>query len=123
MSTAFLNDRRELKLVLEVADIVDELKMIQHLFKKQEEVLSSLKVALGNSKAQKDSHTSERSSENAPSHVILDDAPNLSVADHNLDSASELLGTLLNEIDIIKKDAEYTHQMVRTRALNLLNKS
>jgi hypothetical protein len=35
-----------MKLVLEVADIIDELKMIQHLITKQREVITSLILAL-----------------------------------------------------------------------------
>ncbi|KAF2681263.1 hypothetical protein K458DRAFT_372123 [Lentithecium fluviatile CBS 122367] len=37
-----LDDRAELKLVLEIADIIDELNMMQYLFKQQRDVLQSL---------------------------------------------------------------------------------
>jgi hypothetical protein len=41
-STIVLDDRTELKLVLQISDIIDELNMMQYLFKQQRDVLQSL---------------------------------------------------------------------------------
>ncbi|KAI1868830.1 hypothetical protein JX265_006809 [Neoarthrinium moseri] len=46
LESAFLDGSQELRLVLDVADIIDELKMIQHIVHKQREVIKSLVVAL-----------------------------------------------------------------------------
>ncbi|KAI0538336.1 hypothetical protein GGR58DRAFT_468607 [Xylaria digitata] len=46
LDSILLDDRKELKLVLEVADIADELKMIRHVIDKQREVVKSLIATL-----------------------------------------------------------------------------
>ncbi|CAN9267752.1 unnamed protein product [Alternaria alternata] len=76
------NDRRDLKLVLDVADIIDELKMIEHLFSIQEEIIGSSVKALG-----KDSSVS-------------------------WDLTNETINPLVHQISSIGKDAEHTRKML-----------
>ena len=137
-STAF-NDRRELRLVLEVADIIDELKMIWHLADKQREVLKSLVLALrklspeGEPSDSRDFHCSIRN--NTASHAgrqqniiviqqnegISSQAENIRIlaqrirgaARETVVSADETLILLMAELEIMRKDADYTQKMVR----------
>jgi hypothetical protein len=138
-STA-LDDRRELKLVLEVADIVDELKMIRHLLEKQREVLRFLISALVKFHPSKDNFIPETQNYNVTFGEIRMDGQHNSVgvfstvakndnvndlentkklaqqiaqeAREDVISADELLVFLLSETDGIRVDAEYTHKMV-----------
>ena len=106
MGSKLLDNSRELKLILEVADIIDELNMIQHLVKKQRKVLESLKLALrgripsGNSPIEPDSN------------IIVHDDSISGAAGHYVFAADEMLGFLRTEFSDLKKDAEYTHTMV-----------
>ncbi|KAK3311667.1 uncharacterized protein B0T15DRAFT_508207 [Chaetomium strumarium] len=137
-STA-LDDRQELKLVLEVTDVIDELKMIRHLVQKQREVLNSLVIALRrlNAADEKDpgpqesvqirhntftnrdhgrmfvniSHARhEGLAENAESIKLL--ARGIKGASQEtVVSADETLVRLLAELDAMRNDADYTHKM------------
>jgi hypothetical protein len=139
-STA-LNDRRELKLVLEVADIIDELKMISHLADKQREVLKSLVLALrklspeGNPSDSKGGEfnciiSNNKASESGrqqnmiiiqQNEGISSQAENIRIlaqrirgaARETVVSADETLILLMTELEIMRKDADYTQKMVR----------
>ncbi|KAH8710144.1 hypothetical protein GQ44DRAFT_830452 [Phaeosphaeriaceae sp. PMI808] len=134
-SSTFLDDRRELKLVLEIADIIDELKMIRHLIDKQREVLKSLILALVKLNSDSQPHR-ERNSDNQPleqyntynvygtMNIQVQNRQDIiygventtqgvpgAARDHVI-SADAMLVLLLTEIDVIKNDAEYAHKML-----------
>jgi hypothetical protein len=132
-----LDDRRELKLVLEVADIIDELKMIRHLINTQREVLKNLISAL-----REFSPSGDIPSQNQMSNVVFNNATSTDKStmifniQHQFSSSQliettkllaqaisvpardsiifteEMLVSVLTEIATITQDAEYTHQMV-----------
>ncbi|CAN9264589.1 unnamed protein product [Alternaria alternata] len=76
------NDRRDLKLVLDVADIIDELKMIEHLFSIQKEIIESSVKALG------------------MDYLV------------SLNLMKETVDLLIHQITSISKDAEHTRKML-----------
>lgn len=86
-----LDDSQELKLVLEVADIIDELKMIRHLVETQKDVLQQLRPDISRGGAM--------------------------LANHYVSSTEEKLIALLSELQTISDDASYTHRMVRLSTL------
>ena len=126
--------------MLEVADIIDELKMIRHLVDKQREVLKTLiNVLIKLNPSGDDEHRKaisqtiqiidnafyEGSNMNllfenqnhesimglAESSKIL--AQKLAVpARHSIEFIEDVLASLLTEIDDIRNDADYTHKMV-----------
>jgi hypothetical protein len=142
-----LDDRQELKLVLEVTDIIDELKMIRHLAEKQREVLKALVTALIKlhpADAQADGLSGSPPvtinecgfHNNGPGHQFITfttqaaegiraDAQDIKIlaqgiqepARETLISTDETLVLLIMELDIVRKDAEYAHKTVRTTGL------
>ncbi|RYO95467.1 hypothetical protein DL762_000029 [Monosporascus cannonballus] len=117
LSSSLLDDQRELKLVLEVADIIDELKMIQHLVDKQREVLKSLILALRKLNPSRDNQSHQVFSNIKISDNISRDSATQTngiagAARDSVISAEEVLVMLLSEIDTVKKDVEYTHKML-----------
>lgn len=99
------DDRTELKLVLEISDIIDELKMMQYLFKQQRDVLQSLIQQL------RDHHPSTPQ----PDPVQVVQTVNINVHDHAVvsfninrqaDNLFEIESTtaIANGIDGIAKD-------------------
>ncbi|CAN9168945.1 unnamed protein product [Alternaria sp. RS040] len=91
--TTIFNDRRDLKLVLEVSDIIDELKMIRHLLYVQMNVIDPSILGL----EKPESFQSEVSI--TPYRVI------------------DTIRPVLDHLDNISKDAEHTRKML----LNLLD--
>jgi hypothetical protein len=132
-----LDDRKELKLVLEIADIVDELKMIRHLIQRQREVLKSLILALLKLNPEKDPNRPQGGShvriyDNTVSdsgflnvtvnhhegpadlaETIKNLAQGISGASKNIIvSADEELVAIVSELDTMNDDADYAHKMV-----------
>lgn len=130
-------DIRELKTVLEVADIIDELKMFHHLVDKQREVLKSLILALikfhpsmqqGGSGVEARSEISgNRCRDNAVqinSIQLHTGNPNLAdtikilaqgvegPARDIVTDFDDILTSFLAELESMRNDAEYTHKMV-----------
>lgn len=129
-----LDDRRELKLVLEVADIIDELNMIQYLLRQQRDVLQSLIRLLREHKPsapQPDRETSVTFSDvnmrgNASVLINFHQQPGSSyeientkalakgidgIARDHVVAADEKLLSLRAEIDVIIGDAGNVHKM------------
>jgi hypothetical protein len=137
-STA-LHDERELKLVLEVVDIIDELKMIKHLLEKQREVVRSLVSALSALNPHKDTVTEPLQRNDAHFHhcTFRDQAVfdmhfhSHAGSDYSIDDtrimaqriagqagshvtrADEHLESVLANVNLIKSEAEETYQSVR----------
>jgi hypothetical protein len=136
-SPTALDGQRELKLVLEVADIIDELKMIRHLVDTQREVLRNLIFALRKFNPSCDapvmpanstviSNVTTRSGGTTVFNIqYQDQTANLvettkllaqAIAVPARDSimyTEEVLVSLLTEISTITSDADYTHKMAR----------
>jgi hypothetical protein len=126
-----------LKGVLEVADIIDELKMIRHLLRTQRDVLKSTVRALTRLSPSKSPRAKQHKDVYIHSNTFTDDARvtmnintqgdiNSSVdsiaalaqdiagiAKDNVISADEILVAVLAGLDDINKEAEYTHRMVK----------
>jgi hypothetical protein len=121
--------------VLEIADIIDELKMIRYLLEKQKEVLKSLMIALGklhsNEWGEQDSVTNIAIRENSvrengmminwvQTDRTTDESETLrrlakgvkGKAGNNVLSADQVLSTLLEEVDSMSNNADYAHKMV-----------
>jgi hypothetical protein len=123
--------------VLEVADIIDELKMIRHLVDKQREVLKTLILALLKLNPSADDQVKQQSSYFEVNGNIVHDRGTMIISVQNHESAiglaestkilaqgvavhardsivfiEEVLVSFLTEIDAIRNDAEYTHKMV-----------
>ncbi|KAH8802516.1 hypothetical protein F5884DRAFT_473742 [Xylogone sp. PMI_703] len=139
LSPAALDDQRELKLVLEVADIIDELKMIRYLIDKQREVLKALIVALLKLNPSSDNQHKQPLSqtmvynnyfyEGSIMNIVVENQNHESVigaaesskilaqgiavpARDSIVFIEEALAFLLTEIDDIRNHAEYTHKML-----------
>ncbi|KAK3294459.1 uncharacterized protein B0H64DRAFT_188360 [Chaetomium fimeti] len=134
-STA-LDDRRELRLVLDFADIIDELNMIRHLAETQREVIKSLATALGRLDPADDSPTNRggivfrhntftctgeghqvvnmnHGGTRIEAEVIRTIAQGIKgAASKTIISADETLDLLLAELGVMRKDAEYSHKML-----------
>jgi hypothetical protein len=136
-SSTIYDGRDELKGVLEVADIVDELKMIRHLLQVQRDVLKLMASALTRLNPSRGPRTEVsnkvildriRVSENASLIVTVsaggitsDSIETTKIlaqgiyeggAKQNVISTDERLLAVLAGLDGIKKEAEYTHRMV-----------
>lgn len=135
-STA-LDDRRELRLVLDFADIMDELNMIRHLAEKQRGVIKSLATALRELHPADESPTSHGgiffhgntfacTGEGRQHTVVNLNHGGTSIetevtrniaegvkgaASKTIISADETLDLLLAELSAMRKDAEYSHKM------------
>jgi hypothetical protein len=130
--TEALDNHRELTLTLEVADILDELKMIRSLVEKQQQVVKDVASALSQFKSPKDDSTEKRPSgidetqpnsdrtrpnETQPSkdetEIINVPVKGITGAGkHYLTSTGETFAWIFSEIDSVQSDAEYTHKMV-----------
>ncbi|KAH6856234.1 hypothetical protein B0I37DRAFT_72003 [Chaetomium sp. MPI-CAGE-AT-0009] len=136
-STA-LDDRRELQLVLDFADIIDELNMIRHLAEKQREVIKSLAMALRTLNPTEESPVSHggiffqgntftcsgegrqqtvvnlsHGGTSTEAEVIRTIAQGIKgAASKTIISADETLDLLLAELSVMRKDAEYSHKML-----------
>jgi hypothetical protein len=138
-STA-LDDRQELKLVLELTDVIDELKMIRNLVEKQRKVLKSLVVALRrlnaagkeesggpwdyvhveNNRFEVSDHGTMTVLFSHERHEALgEDAESIKLLARGIKGTSqdivvstdETLVLLLTELDAMRNDADYTHKM------------
>jgi hypothetical protein len=136
-STA-LDDRRELHLVLDFADIIDELNMIRHLAEKQRDVIKSLATALRKLHPAHESPTNHggifyfqgntfdcrgkgrqkvvvnlnQGGTNIEAELIRTIAEGIKgAASKTIVSADETLDLLLAELSAMRKDAEYSHKM------------
>ncbi|KAI0528046.1 hypothetical protein F5B22DRAFT_16968 [Xylaria bambusicola] len=137
-----LDDRQELRSVLDVADILDELKMIQSLIYEQREVIKSFAIALtkfqpSQGSPDQDVNNVLRAERITASHdskvyifqVINQDNSRLGdtiklIAQRISEpmrtmivATDEILDSIYNQIEAVRKDAEYTHQQL----LNLLD--
>ncbi|KAF2822899.1 hypothetical protein CC86DRAFT_469513 [Ophiobolus disseminans] len=92
-SGSVFNDRKELKLVLEVADIIDELKMIRRLLGIQKDIVRQNRLALS-LYDERDEDLVPEVIGNARSHIA---------------SAHKALVNIVAEIDSINADALNTH--------------
>ncbi|KAK4185380.1 hypothetical protein QBC35DRAFT_389598, partial [Podospora australis] len=114
-----LDDRRELKLVLEVTDIIDELKMIRHLTEKQREVLKALATALKRLSPSEQqfiqltnhNHVGDALGIDAESIKILAQGVH-GIARDTLVLADDTLVSLITELEIMRNDADYAHKML-----------
>ncbi|KAF2647564.1 hypothetical protein K491DRAFT_784656 [Lophiostoma macrostomum CBS 122681] len=117
------NNRGELTLTLEVADILDELKMIRSLVETQQRVVIDVALALRESSPSiskpgipVDVHNLDAStSDSVDINSIAKDID--SSARQHITKTGETLTWVLREIDSIRGDAEYTQKML----LDLLN--
>ncbi|QGI69594.1 hypothetical protein CEK26_013550 [Fusarium fujikuroi] len=142
LSSEHLNGHQELALVLEIADIIDELNMMRHLIQKQREVLKSLIMALRKLNPTSDSNTDrtgltlsiqsntvagrgqmnvlvnhhEGLTDLAESIKILAQGISGRSRDIVISTDDDVL-TITAELSILKSDAEYNHKML----LDLLN--
>lgn len=132
------DDRRELKLVLEVADIIDELKMLRHVITTQQDVLRAFISGLTRFSRTTDVHQADQGSTISIKEVTILEHGSLSVLtntqlgnENGLETtkvlaqaissdvrkfvvdADDTMRSVITEIDTINKDAEYTHKMVR----------
>jgi hypothetical protein len=126
--------------VLEVADIIDELKMIRHLVDKQREVLKSLIMALiklnpsgdyqhKQALSQKIAVENNNFYQGSEMTILIQNQNHESIigfaesskilaqkvavpARDSIVFIEEVLASLLTEIDDIRNDADYTHKMV-----------
>lgn len=130
-------DIRELKTVLEVADIIDELKMFHHLVDKQREVLKSLILALikFHPSVQQDNSgvqaTSQISENQCRDNAVQINSIQIHTANPNLADTikilaqgvegpardivtdfDDILTSFLAELESMRNDAEYTHKML-----------
>ncbi|KAH6989299.1 hypothetical protein BKA56DRAFT_575472 [Ilyonectria sp. MPI-CAGE-AT-0026] len=139
LSSPAYNDRKELKLVLEVADVLDELNMLYRLMEKQQEVLGSLRSALHNLIPGAEDRTVRPNvlvHQRGDGHMDLQGSGSFSVtqdgdgfvrlnADHGnhtkeirglagklTKKAMRELGTIMKELGGMKSDAKYTHKML-----------
>ncbi|KAL6412243.1 hypothetical protein AUP68_04626 [Ilyonectria robusta] len=139
LSSPAYNDRKELKLVLEVADVLDELNMLYRLMEKQQEVLGSLRSALHNLIPGAEDRTVRPNvlvHQRGDGHMDLQGSGSFSVtqdgdgfvrlnADHGNHTkeirglagklskkAMRELGTIMKELGGMKSDAKYTHKML-----------
>lgn len=81
-----MDDRRDLKLVLDIADIIDELKMIEHVVVTQRDIVRNIKFGVPRG-----------------------------VGGSRTEDIDDILGwtdLLLSDIKSIERDAEYAHKMV-----------
>jgi hypothetical protein len=139
--------RDELKSVLEVADIIDELKMIRHLLQTQRDVLKPLVSALTKLNPSNQPPDASHNTNIEVKHcrvggnltIALNSEGTLSNsiettkalaqgidgrAKDNVISTDETLVAVLAGIDSIHQDADYTHRMVSikiTSASNISN--
>jgi hypothetical protein len=143
-STA-LDDRKELRLVLDVIDIIDELKMVRHLAGKQMEILRALVLALRelnpgeekkevpasyggiyNNSCRESGHMVINMANNFHNTGISADAENLKtltqgiagMARETATMTNETLLLLITDVDAMRRDAEYAHKMVCPIAQN-----
>ncbi|KLP16776.1 uncharacterized protein LW94_2719 [Fusarium fujikuroi] len=142
LSSEHLNGHQELALVLEIADIIDELNMMRHLIQKQREVLKSLIMTLRKLNPTSDSNTDrtgltlsiqsntvagrgqmnvlvnhhEGLTDLAESIKILAQGISGRSRDIVISTDDDVL-TITTELSILKSDAEYNHKML----LDLLN--
>jgi hypothetical protein len=126
--------QKELERLLEVADIIDELKMIQHLIETQRDVLKSVISALINLNPSSESknppaqihvnrchfssggslvinNTSKDSLDNVETTKALAQGIG-GIARENVILMEETLVTVLTQLSDISKNAEYTQKMV-----------
>ena len=130
-----LDNSGELTLTLEVADVLDELKMIRNLVVKQREILKDIINALrelnpsqGQQEVSGDiNFVNNTMSNNGLVHVQLqggrthaDDTENIKLLakgisgparDHLIQTEEDLV-SIISQIDAIKDDVEFTHRMV-----------
>ena len=104
-----INDERDLKLVLEVGDIINELKMIRYLLEKQRLILEALTSALKalNYQEVPDGTGSEESGCRATTQGIEGHAR------MHIMKGNEHFYSAFANIDLIKNEAEGTHKAVR----------
>jgi hypothetical protein len=103
LGEADFNDRRELKLVLEVGDILDELNMLFRLIETQQEVLDSLlgKLRTGLDDLGKLGSLRDKK-------IVRE----FSISMENNNKAQRELQVMLHELRRMKADATYTQKMV-----------
>lgn len=106
------DDHGDMKIVLEVADIIDELKMIRHVLVTQDDILKQTISAI----RQLGFPTMERSQQPSRSEDV-DSITSLTqglagLTKNHIISADKTLKLVLREIAGINEDAQDTHRMV-----------
>jgi hypothetical protein len=129
-TTSALDDRHEMTLVLDVTDIIHELKMIRHVANKQMEILRSLITILRDPDNKAETPMYQFENHGGGNQFI--NLANLHHSDLNIDSenckalaqnikgtakemaiqANETLLLLITELNTMSRDAEHTHRMV-----------
>lgn len=143
MDSALLDDKQELRLVLQVADVADELRMIRHIVNKQRDVVKdfmwalsqlnsekdtgqkAMKVSINNNHSKGDSkmtniinnaQLTQMSAATTTSQVIHYLAKRIAGKSSNMLVALDgELELFLADLDAIKNDADSAHQEVSTQ--------
>ncbi|KAF5631385.1 uncharacterized protein FTJAE_7895 [Fusarium tjaetaba] len=136
LSSEHLHGHQELALVLEIADIIDELNMMRHLIQKQREVLKSLILAMRILNPASDSKTDRTGVMFSINEPVISGNGAINVLTNHHDGLTDLadsikilaqgisgrsrdivistdddLLAIYTELKIMKEDAEYNHKM------------
>jgi hypothetical protein len=146
---SIFDDKEELKLLLEIVDIVDELKMIRNLIVLQRSLLRDFVWALRKFRPSNEAPEIPTTSYNVNFHkctvqtggAMTVDIRNSRESDkgventkilaqgisapasQNVVDADETLAAVIAEMDATKSDSEYTHKMVRLEWLDIMQSS
>lgn len=96
--------------MLEVADIIDELKMMRHLLEKQAIILGALTSALEALNPQENADTSNSEAANDPRTAVHGIAEHAKI---HIMKGDEHFRSALAIVDLIKNEAEGTHRAIR----------
>lgn len=105
------DDRGDMKIMLEVADIIDELKMIRHVLQTQKDILLQMTSALAQFEI-----SNMRASDTEDVQSIRARAKDMTgLTKTHILAAADTLALVLTEIAGINEDAQATHKTVGVR--------